>query len=95
VVVVVDDRELALLAALEDLVRVLEAHAQLGGDEIGALGHDLAERLVARGFAEVDVSRRDDAQEDTTELTIFGDGYTSETVLFFYVEYVANLRGEK
>ena len=77
-VVLVDDRQLGLLAVKQDLVALVESVAILSNDEV--LAHHLGDgRLGVRH--EVDVAVRNDADKLAVHGAVLGDGDAAEAVL--------------
>ena len=73
--IVIDDRELSLLAVPQDGVGLLQRNSGLTDDEVG--GHDVLER--SSRVSELDVSAGHDTEEFGACLTSLSDGQTAES----------------
>jgi hypothetical protein len=68
VTVSVDDWKLTLLGSSQDLVTFRKGDTLLSGDQV--LGHDITDK-GSEVFVELDISRSDDTNELTANLTSF------------------------
>lgn len=86
----VDDRQLSLLALLQNLVGLLQLDAFRCGHHVVQLRHHVLQLQVFVLLAEVDVARRDDADQLAAELAVLGYRIPCESVLLLRLQNIGD-----